>query len=162
MARTKLVFFSLLFISYCGFAQSGAQQEINDQVWKPFIKAFNSRNTPDFMRVHSRDMVRVLRNDEKTYGYDTYYRENEKYNKDTVNKQAIELRFVQRIAGEQSAFETGYYKTTYTSPQTPPSSFYGAFQVLLRKEKGTWKILMDSDSSAHVTEQVFQTGKPMQ
>ena len=104
MERAKLIFIFLLLVYPCSYAQSPVQQEINNQVWEPFIRAFNARNTADFMRVHSRDMVRVLRNDEKAYGYDTYYSENEKYSKDTINKQNIELRFVQRIAGENSAF----------------------------------------------------------
>ena len=35
---------------------------------------------------------------------------------------------------------------------------YGKFHVLLRKENGTWKILMDADAN----DAVFQNGKPME
>jgi hypothetical protein len=38
---------------------------------------------------------------------------------------------------------------------------YGKFHVLLRKENGTWKILMDADANEKTDEVVFMTGNPM-
>ena len=78
-------------------------------------------------------------------------------------KKNIELRFIQRIASNGKAFEVGYYKTTSTNISTGISrSGYGKFHVLLRKENGIWKILMDADSHENTNEAVFMTGKPME
>ena len=46
------------------FAQD-AQTEINEQVWKPFIKSFGEGNTDAFMNVHSKDLIRSGRESKK-------------------------------------------------------------------------------------------------
>ncbi|MGZ8510936.1 MAG: hypothetical protein ACXWWA_11185 [Chitinophagaceae bacterium] len=54
-------------------------------------------------------------------------------------KKNIELRFIQRIAGKDKAFEEGYYKTTSTNIVTGEiRKGIGKFHVLLRKENGKY------------------------
>jgi hypothetical protein len=79
------------------------------------------------------------------------------YGKSKNDKRKIELRFTQRIAGEGSAFEVGYYKVTMNDTQT----LYGKFHVLLRTEGGRWKIVMDADANEKAMESTFQSGKPL-
>lgn len=141
------------------------QQQINQQVWKPFIEAFNDLNTEGFMRVHSKEMTRVIQDGNILYGYDKYYQENKRGDDGTKKagrRRAIELRFVQRIAAADKAFEVGYYKTTNFLPNGTTQSGYGKFHVLLRKENGIWKILMDADASEKTDEALFSSGKPIQ
>jgi len=57
------------------------------------------------------------------------------------------MRFTERIANENIAFETGIYKTTYLEPDGTNESHYGIFQVALKKINGIWKITMDADSN---------------
>jgi hypothetical protein len=55
-----------VFLVMCqlAFAQTGSlQKEINDQVWKPFIKSFNDRDDDAFKAVHSKDVIRVMQDD---------------------------------------------------------------------------------------------------
>ena len=161
--------FSLLCLCFCSiisFSQSDSlQQQINDQVWKPFIKSFNNSDNAGFRKVHSLELIRVIQDDNQVLGYEEYL----KPVPDSIKakwgnwKNHIELRFLQRIASNGKAFETGYYKTTsanITTEQTRVS--FGKFHVLLRTEDGTWKILMDQDAKEDADENRFLQAKAME
>jgi ketosteroid isomerase-like protein len=140
------------------------QKQINDQVWKPFIKSFNSGDEEGFKTVHSRDMIRVIQDDQQIFGYEWYFQKSP----DSVRvkwenwKKEIELRFLQRIAANGKAFEVGFFKTRSFNPSTGETrTGYGKFYVLLRKEEGRWKILMDADAKEGTDESVFEKARPM-
>jgi ketosteroid isomerase-like protein len=152
-----------LFCALNTFGQT-AQQQINEQVWKPFIQAFNSRNTQAFMQVHSRDVVRSPRDSKAIWNWDEYFRQQEKGDKrESASSRQIELRFTERIATNDLAVEVGIYKGSYIESGGNDRSYYGRFHVVLRKEDGVWKILIDTDSSEGNTvgEDDFRTAQPM-
>jgi ketosteroid isomerase-like protein len=140
-------------------------KEINEQVWKPFIKGLGNKDDETFRSVHSKDVVRVIRDNNDIFGYDKYF---QKLPDSIKAKRAdwsstIELRFTQRIAAGDKAFETGYYKTTSTNRTTGEvRKGIGQFHVLLRKENGTWKIVMDADTSEGANEEVFAKANAME
>jgi hypothetical protein len=141
----------LLYISLISRAllAQEAQSEINSQVWKPFIKAFNEFNTTDFMSVHSNDLVRSPRDSKIILTWKNYFEELKKSDdqaKANGRKRTIELRFTERIHTGENAIDVGIYKTTSIN-NNAQSAFYGRFLVVLRKESGVWKILVDTDSS---------------
>lgn len=147
-----LIITILIIIAAPAFAQleQKEQKEINAQVWRSFIQAFNEYNTTAFMAVHSKDLARVPRDSKTISTFEQYKKQMEdgdNRSKEQNIKRTIELRFIERIATSTQAFEIGIYKTTIIRSQTEPQSFYGKFIVMLRKENGIWKILLDSDSS---------------
>jgi ketosteroid isomerase-like protein len=156
----------MLLIANNAFAQSDSlQKQINNDVWKPFISAFNNLDTDGFMSVHSKDMTRVIQDNNMIFGYEKYYQENkasDERSRQNKSKRNIELRFVQRIAGNDRAFEVGYFKGTVTSESGNSRNFYGKFHVLMRKENGKWKILMDADASEKTDEAIFMRAEPME
>lgn len=149
------ILIALIFVSSAVFAQT-AQKEINDQVWKPFIKGFNENNPELFMSVHSKELVRSSRDSKKVLNWDQY---NEQMAKQT-GVHDIELRFTERLNNEGQAIDVGVYKTSY--PNHPP--YYGRFHVVLRKENNIWKILVDMDSNegGKIGEAQFLAAKPME
>ena len=161
---------AVLIISMLAFFNLSAQKDslqkqINEQVWKPFISSFSSGDDETFKSVHSTDVTRVLQDNNQIQGYAEYFKKIP----DSIKakwgnwKKSIELRFVQRIANNGKAFEVGYYKSTSTNTTTGESrTGYGKFHVLLRKENGRWKILMDADAHEKTDEKIFQTGKAME
>src|SRR6476620_6523770 len=155
---------SLLCYGLCFGQAASFQKEINEQVWKPFIKAFNSNDNDGFRAVHSREVIRVVQDDNRVLGYDEYFKTiPDSLKAKWANwKKDIELRFIQRIAAIDKAFEVGYYKSTSTNVVTGEKrSGYGKFHVLLRKENGVWKILMDADANEKTDENVFRSAQPM-
>jgi ketosteroid isomerase-like protein len=159
---TTISFFVLHALS----AQSDSlQKQINEQVWKPFIKSFTEMDTDGFMAVHSKNMSRVEQDGKRIYGFDKYYADSKTGNersKTSGRKRNIELRFIQRIAASDRGFEVGYYKTTSINPDGTSRSFYGKFHVLLQKENGVWKIVMDADAHENTDEAVFQAAQPLE
>ncbi|HEV8286660.1 MAG TPA: hypothetical protein VGQ09_20265 [Chitinophagaceae bacterium] len=155
-----------LFVCNLSFTQTDSlQKEINEQVWKPFIKAFNSSDDKAFSAVHSKDVIRVIQDNNQVMGYDQYFKKiPDSMKAKWANwKKNIELRFMQRIASKDKAFEVGYYKSTSTNTLTGEKrTGFGKFHVLLRKENGVWKILMDADAYDKTDETVFLSGKPME
>lgn len=156
--------FCFFFLVISGQEKSH-QQDINSQVWKTFIKGFNDRDNQLFGSVHSKDFIRVIRDNQTIFGYDEAFADKPDEVKQQLKKwkRNIELRFIERIASEDKAFEVGYYKTSVVNSETNESRVgYGKFHVLLRKEKGQWKILMDSDVQGGVDEAIFQSANPME
>jgi ketosteroid isomerase-like protein len=139
----------LICISQVAFNQN-IQHEINDQVWKPFIKTFNDRDTKGFMSLHSKDAARSPRDAKVIWNWQEYFENQQKGDereKSKGSKRELELRFTERIIGNDLAIDVGIYKTTSIRPDGIARSFYGRFHVVLRKENGRWKILVDTDSS---------------
>jgi ketosteroid isomerase-like protein len=157
-----------MFLLFCNLAFSqmdSLQKEINEQVWKPFIKAFNNNDDEAFRAVHSKDVIRVIQDNNQIMGYDQYFQKIPDSIKTKWGnwKKNIELRFLQRIASKGKAFEVGFYKTTSTHAMTGEKrTGFGKFHVLLRKENRVWKILMDADANEKTNEEIFLSGKPME
>jgi len=166
MKRILSFLLLVLIQNTAGFSQPDSlRQQINQQVWKPFMKAFNDLDTEGFMAVHSREMSRVIQDGNLIYGHDKYNMEMKQGNenaKKTNQRRTLELRFTQRIAANDRAFEVGYYKFTSIERNGNIRKGFGKFHVLLRRENGTWKILMDADASEKTDEHVFMSGKPME
>ena len=135
------------------------QKDINEQVWKPFIKSFNDGDHEGFKAVHSKDVLRVEQDNNKVLDYNQYFPNTPPKR---TGKNNIELRFIQRIASDDQAFEVGYYKSTHTSADGKTFTGYGKFHVALRKENGKWKILVDADARSDANEQTFSAAKAME
>jgi len=163
-----LFFFIVLMLlaQVAVFSQTDSlQRQINEQVWKPFIESFNKSDDETFSSVHSKEIIRVMQDDKQIIGFDQYFKKipDSVKGKWASWKKNIELRFIQRIAGFDKAFEVGYYKTTSTNTKTGEiRTGIGKFHVLLRKENGVWKILMDADTGEGANEEVFKKAIPIE
>lgn len=151
----------------CSLFGQDFQKEINDQVWKPFIAGFTNGDTDQFMNVHSKELVRSPRDSKSIQTWDQYYSGTHAGNerrKSSNRKSQIELRFTERIASADQAIEVGIYKTTNIAADGRQNNFYGRFHVVLRKESGMWKILVDTDSSegGTISEKEFLAAKSME
>ena len=65
---------------------------------------------------------------------------------------------------ENLAVEVGIFKYTHTNNEGVAKNYFGRFHVVLRKEEGTWKILVDTDSSEGntISEKDFLAASPME
>ncbi|MBL7703659.1 MAG: hypothetical protein JNM14_15520 [Ferruginibacter sp.] len=131
--------------------------EINEQVWKPFVTHFISGNTEGFSSVHSKRVTRVEIDRGILKDYEKYFPPvapaSSPVKKNT--SRLFELRFDKRISNGTKAWETGYYKGTVMQEGKEPRSYYGRFFVVLEKEEGVWKILVDADTGKEANEENF-------
>jgi ketosteroid isomerase-like protein len=145
---TKLVII-LLFVSHWLNGQD-KQKEINDHVWKPFIKTFDEYDIDGFMALHSNELIRSAREGKSVLNWDQYYSNGMKSKERDIaakRKRKIELRFMERVSSDEQAIDVGFYKTSYILSDGSTQSYYGKFLAVLRKENDIWKILVDTDSS---------------
>lgn len=167
--KLKLLALTLLVALNYGYAQTD-QAEINEQVWKPFTKAIMMQDVESFAALHSKDLVRAEINSKKVMGLQEYregmeagwpgWKESIQKNK---SKYTFELRFIERISNGTMAYEIGYFKNESVTASGEKRESYGKFHVVLRKENGTWKILVDSDSNegGTITKETFAAAAPL-
>jgi len=141
-----------LFVCICFVLQIQAQNnkclnEINNQVWSNFTKAFETFNHELFGNLHTKNLVRVggnsklLRNKtDYINGYATRWKTNK-------TPQTISFRFLERICNDIKASERGIYKLTVNNGLPNQQSYYGKFHVILVKVDNLWKLLVDYDSN---------------
>lgn len=156
----------LLIIALASYSQNlVSNKEIDEQIWKPFMKSFGNGDDATFQSLHSKEVIRVVVDGNEIYGFDQYFKpvpDSIKI-KDAIFEKSIEIRHKKRVSSAENAFEIGYYKTTYKNLKTDKSiSGYGKFTVLLNKENGFWKIVMDADANEGTNEKIFRTGKKVE
>ncbi|WP_298759659.1 nuclear transport factor 2 family protein [uncultured Psychroserpens sp.] len=140
----------LLSIPLLTHGQNGTMQdEIDNQIWNPFIKSYRDFDYVTFNNLHSDDLIRI--NSKEIRNAKTYKTKNKDWfirAKKEGYKQSISFQFEKRIVTDNMAFETGYYEIKITKPDDSKSEYYARFHVLLKKEHGVWKITQDWDSNA--------------
>jgi ketosteroid isomerase-like protein len=151
--------FMLFCISMIGQDSSKVVSEINQEIWEPFIEAFGNFDTDAFLFIHSDSLIRINKDGKQIRDRATYEKNQRKWNQKRNGDRAISFSFISRFYGNNLGFEKGYYKVKYTRVDQEIQYSYGMFEVVLRKEKGTWKILIDSDEHVEIDESIFQKGE---
>jgi hypothetical protein len=143
------------------------QTEINEQVWIPFLNASSEFDGEKFMSLQSKDLIRVSLDRKVIEDYSQYesgivpnfkrIRGERKVSRET------EMRFLERIASANEAFESGYFKSTTTRANGEQVVRYSLFYITLKKENSEWKILVDADTNINngITEEMYQSAAPM-
>lgn len=140
----------LCALSLFARAQSSPEQEaINKDVWYNFMQAYQDLDAGLFNQIHTDDVIRVSVDRGEMYIGQEYKDRNlemfNRWNGERV-RQKIEFSFFSRVQKGEWAHETGIFKLTrYRGFQS--KSYYGKFNVTLKKAQGTWKIYLDSDTN---------------
>lgn len=137
------------------------QDNINRQVWFPFMKAYEQLDASLFMSLHSKDIMRVELDTEKIFSYDAYENKYKTiFSEAKKNGDSLQIRFsfTNRISDGTRALEKGFYEFTLHGTKGIYKG-YGIFTVILSKKDGQWKLIVDSDSNKDISEAVFLTGK---
>ncbi|MFM9950221.1 MAG: DUF4440 domain-containing protein, partial [Saprospiraceae bacterium] len=157
--------FLLLVTSWGALQAQTAKEQINAQVWKPFIRHFSEGNTDAFMALHSKEVIRFgLEGKPAGMDWETYRAgqlRGDERDRQEKRKRTIDLRFEYRASVDSFAYETGYYRTSYEQEGEPRQDYFGKFNVILKKEQGQWKILLDSDHGG-VSEADFWKAQPLE
>lgn len=138
---------------------SGCVKEINETVWKPFIKYLEAGNNKGFSSLHSKRILRVVIDNNQVQDYERYF--PVKTRNDTISargpgKLLFELRFDKRICDGTRAWHSGYYQGRIMEGGKQKRTYYGRFYVVLEKEAGTWKIIVDADTGKDANEETFK------
>jgi ketosteroid isomerase-like protein len=114
--------------------------------------------TPGFIRVSGAERTVI--------GMDVYARKTREMF-DTLRQRgtqaSIDLRFVERLAGAEQAFETGIWALRMVRSTGESTMHYGRFQALSVRTGGRWRLLMDHDVPLSAAEgaRQFAEASPM-
>lgn len=164
--RKTLLLNAVLF-SFGATAQTDSLKwvkEINEQVWKPFVTHLVSGDRTAFSALHSKRITRVEIDRGVLLDFGKYFPAVEANSHIEKKKTGwiFELRFDKRISNGANAWESGYYKGTIKQEGKDSRSYYGRFFVVLEKENGTWKILVDADTGKEATKENFMKASAME
>ena len=113
------------------------------------MQAYQDLDASLFNKIHTDDVIRTVVDADQMYIGKEYKDKNlevfNKWNAQRIN-QKIEFSFISRAQKDNYAFETGIYKLT-RKKGFRSESYFGKFNVILRKENDVWKIMSDSDTS---------------
>ena len=139
-------------------------REINEQVWKPFIHSLITGDKQGLRDVHSKRIMRVEIDRNKIIDYDKYFPpvSSDSANRPKMANRDFILRFDKRISNGERAWESGIYKGSVTIEGKRPRVYYGRFFVVLEKEGGTWKIIVDADTAKGADEPAFNAASAME
>lgn len=144
------------------------EKEINEQVWKPFLKASTEFDGDGFMALQSKDLIRISLDRKDIHGY-ARYEEGiipgfKRVKSEGKVRRTTEVRFIDRILSNDFAYETGYFKSRTTLANGQLRVSYTKFFFILRKENNAWRILVDSDTSEGglITEEMFMEAKAIE
>ena len=139
--------------------------EINRDVWIPFIKGVNTNqpdlyngvNAPDFHWVRSGTTTRIMNLAE-------YIEDAKLVMEGRVAKgiqSEIDVRFLERHVNGVFAAEKCVIRFTSREPGKEPSTSYGIVQQFLRKENGRWQKTIQYVQREPSTAEVFQQAEPL-
>ncbi|GLU44684.1 hypothetical protein Musp01_23080 [Muricauda sp. NBRC 101325] len=137
-------------------------EAIKNDIWVPFMEAYDQGDSSKLKSIHSKDIVRVTiaQNQIETGAYylDSFgnYVQSVKEKGDKINIAFAILSTAIDDSGN-IAYQTGYYRFSSQNKGNTGQSFvgYGFFNVGLRRENGTWKIWLDSDNHTKITADQF-------
>lgn len=84
-----------------------------------------------------------------------------RYNRERGYTVSLQLRFLQRLADADRAFETGIYEYQRVDSVGKTAKFYGKFHVVLVKENDRWKIWLDADTAEGADEAAFLAARAL-
>ena len=154
----------LLFIFTTTLATSQQQKkydfskEINEELWEPFVEAYNERNAEKYLSVHTKDIVRITQSGIRQ-GLEYRSGIRKAFAREDLPKREIQFKFEHRIHDKEIAYEVGYFRVTYFR-DGKEEDYFGRFSVVLKKEDGKWKIAQDWDvdeiNGAKITKKDYQ------
>lgn len=148
MKSIYTTFIVFVFISFQGIAQNANElQVINSQIWSSFSRSFETLDYSLFESLHHDDFTRISGDSKQIKNKETYINGYVQRWKNSDTKQTISFRFLERFYNEDHASERGIYDLKINPNTDLEKSYYGKFHVVLTKVNGTWKILVDYDSS---------------
>lgn len=152
MKHLKLFLLTTFFVSHVIICQNNKNlEQINKDVWEQFTKAFETSDYILFGSLHSEDLIRVGGDGKRILSKENYIKGYENRWTNNNQERTISFRFLERIINDDSGSERGIYKLTVNKGTQNEQHYYGKFHVILRKESGIWKILVDYDSSENNT-----------
>lgn len=142
------------------------QTAIDQTVWKPFQKAFETLDAKALNATYADEVLRVTPNGIDTEG--SFKASNVERFDDYRAKGAsiaLDFWFDSRHTNKDTSYEVGFYRIGTTAKNGDTSNSYGQFHIVLKKIAGQWKITQDWDTAIinglSITAKDFEKQNPL-
>lgn len=146
-------------------AQVQALQQVNRDIWEPFVRGVGDFDEAAWSGVRSRDFVMVQRGKPQFLDHDFYIEDSAKVMrelKQAGTRLALEVRFEERMTDGEYSSERGLVRTTMTEAGKPARTFHSRFHAISRLEHGHWRVLTEYRTPAGPdAEQAWSAAFPM-
>jgi len=159
-----LTFFTL--ISSLAQDVETIQNEIDQNLWKPFKTAFQTVDGPALNSLYADKVLRVTPNgiDTENKFKDSNLKRFEK-NIETNTSVQLDFWFDSRHTNSTTSYEVGFYRMNLSNADGE-NIIYGQFHIVLEKIDGTWKITQDWDTTeingTSISAVDFEKQKPLE
>ena len=139
----------LLFSIMTMYAQDvqNIQKEIDQELWKPFKKAFDTVDEITLNALYADEVLRVTPNgiDTENKFKDANLKRFENYKKNKTDVR-LDFWFDKRQTNASTSYEVGLYRMQLIKAEMT-DTVYGQFHIVLKKIHGKWKITQDWDTA---------------
>ncbi len=136
-----------IFFSAQSFGQLEALEEINTDIYLPFMESYAEKDARKFAALQCDKLVRVPADGKKIYDKASYTKNVAQWWDNSKDELTIDFRFSERIISDNFASERGIYDLTFNQGSDGERHSYGKFHVILERQTDAWCFLIDYDSS---------------
>lgn len=143
------------------------QREIDRDVWQPFQCAFESMDGKALNKLYGKRVVRVTPDGIDTKNVFKSFNET-RFDAGKAKGDRVSLDFWldSRATNANTSYEVGFFRLGSTNRAGVTEHYYGQFHILLRKQRGRWKIVQDWDTNTIAGRAIgaedFARGSPME
>jgi hypothetical protein len=165
-SKVFAVLLGLLPLSLFGQTEKTVlMQEVNQQIWLPFLEGVNTGRDSLYVHVHSRDFYWVAGGSPPRIMNFKEYEDDSRRVMENRRKQGtgttLAVRFLDRTLNGEFAAEKCVFAYTSRPKNGPPQTSYSIAHIFSRKENGTWKMLVQSVVTEPANEETFRTAAAM-
>ncbi len=166
--KVKLIILILLTLPFTGLSQtpkSQLLQELNSDMWRPFLLGIRADSAELYVGIHSEHFYwvapgskgRMMNLDE----YDDDSRTVMARRQASGATSEMEVRFIERNITGEFAAEKAVVKFMLKTPGQAAEPGYGIVHYFSRKENGRWKMWLQYGSTEKATEQTYNSAAAM-
>ncbi|WP_299185201.1 hypothetical protein [uncultured Aquimarina sp.] len=128
-------------------SSSEIQKQIDQTVWAPFQKAYESLDAVSLNAIYADEVLRVTPEGIDTKNvFKSKNVERLEASKESNTQIKLYFWFDSRHTNEDTSYEVGFYKIGITTDDKT-QYIYGQFHIVLKKINGIWKITQDWDTT---------------
>ena len=144
----------LAFFAHTVSAQESAtesalaiQQEIDRTLWQPFKCAFEAMDGAALNALYARRVLRVTPDGIDTKSAFKAFNETRfEQTKREGGRVALDFWLDSRLTDAKTSYAVGFFRSGVIDESGNRNDYYGQFHIVLRKQRGGWKIVQDWDT----------------
>lgn len=134
-----------------GFALESLEQtqrEIDRSLWQPFQCAFENMDGAALNKLYVRRVLRVTPDGIDTQGsFKSFNKTRFDKGRQAGDRLTLDFWFDSRATNRATSYDVGFYRLGTITSAGSVEYYYGQFHIVLRKQRGRWKIVQDWDTN---------------